>query len=217
MVGRLLALQLRFCDAYTYLFPGLGTILPSNGMTHSACIPLPVVAEPGTERERVSPHTAGTRSHGSPDKRPGCGGAGPATDQASSSAAARAVDAAVASAVQQAQAGAEGARAEASGSLAEHPAARTADETLSQVLSVEWVDAVVQEMMSARDLDDARQRAARFLQTFGSAVLEKASAAQVLCLPRPLPSHSPLLFLAVTRSSGFLFCSLEQEPTAVCV
>jgi len=50
---------------------------------------------------------------------------------------------------------------------------------VSSVLSREWVDAVVQEMMAARDLDDARQRAAGALQSFGTTVAQCAVQAKV--------------------------------------
>jgi len=142
----------------------------------------------------------------------------PATEQAPSSAAVQAADAAVASAVQQAQAEAEGARAGTSGSLAEHPASgvTSTDATLSQVLSVEWVDAVVQEMMSARDLDDARQRAGRFLQNFGSAVLEKAAAVQVQHLPRPLPTPDPSPVLTSDWCTRLLCIQLGDKCHSCC-
>lgn len=59
-------------------------------------------------------------------------------------------------------------------------AAAVGVEAVGNVLSSEWVDAVVQEMMSAKNLDDAREKAGRVLQSFGTAAVERACKMKVM-------------------------------------
>ena len=45
----------------------------------------------------------------------------------------------------------------------------------------EWIEDLVQQMAGARDMADARQRAASVLQSFEQAVLQTASATKQVC------------------------------------
>ena len=44
----------------------------------------------------------------------------------------------------------------------------------------DWVEALVQQMAGAKDVDDARERASQVLQAFEQAVLRQAARSQVM-------------------------------------
>lgn len=70
----------------------------------------------------------------------------------------------------------------------------------------DWVEALVQQMAGAKDVEDARGRASQVLQAFEQAVLQQAARSQVTLHP-----HSCLFQGAVARLQMLISALLQGQ------